>query len=60
MEYLDKVLTRGTIKWAIAGRSAEKLQNVKEEMEGDAKDAGIIVAQAGNLDSMREMAKRTK
>jgi short subunit dehydrogenase-like uncharacterized protein len=49
----------GEVKWAMAGRSAEKLAQVRDEI-GAPKDTPLVVADASDPASVREMVRRTK
>ena len=47
----------GSLRWAIAGRSAEKLQRVRSQMPGDACD--VIVANMTCAAALRGLAEQT-
>jgi len=47
------------LRWAMAGRSLEKLAQVREET-GAAPDTPLLVADAGDSASVRELAARTR
>lgn len=47
------------VKWAMAGRSAAKLEEVRDEM-GIAKDIPLIVADSDDADSLAAMASLTR
>lgn len=52
-----------SISWAIAGRSASKLEQTLAELEcaaGETKDIPIIIADSFNEDSLNQMTKSTK
>lgn len=49
----------GEVKWAMAGRSAEKLAQVRDEIGAPA-DTPLVVADAADPASVREMVRRTK
>ena len=49
----------GEIKWAMAGRSAAKLAEVRDEI-GAPKDTPLVVADAADPASVRAMVKRAK
>lgn len=49
----------GEVKWAMAGRSLDKLQAVRDEI-GAPKDTPLIVADAGDPASVKAMVGRTK
>lgn len=49
----------GEVKWAMAGRSAEKLTQVRDEI-GAPKDTPLVVADAADPASVREMVRRAK
>ena len=49
----------GEVKWAMAGRSLEKLQAVRDEI-GAPKDTPLIVADAGDPASVKAMVEATK
>lgn len=48
-----------TLRWAIAGRSAERLAAVKSEL-GLPDTVGVIAADSGDRDSLMAMASRTR
>ncbi|MEM9668440.1 MAG: saccharopine dehydrogenase NADP-binding domain-containing protein [Pseudomonadota bacterium] len=57
-EYLQKQYGNGSdVKWAIAGRSAEKLAAVRDEV-GLPADTPIVVANSDDPASLKEMANR--
>ena len=59
-EYLnERYGVGGDVKWAMAGRSAEKLAAVRDEM-GIAKDVPLVVADADDPVSLRAMADRSR
>lgn len=49
----------GEVKWAMAGRSAEKLAQVRDEIGAPA-DTPLVVADVADPASVREMVRRTK
>jgi len=49
----------GEIKWAMAGRSADKLAAVRDEIGAPA-NTPLIVADAGDAASVKSMVERTK
>ena len=49
----------GEVKWAMAGRSLEKLQQVRDEI-GAPKDTPLVVADAGDPASVKAMVERAK
>jgi short subunit dehydrogenase-like uncharacterized protein len=49
----------GEVKWAMAGRSAQKLAEVRDEI-GAPTDTPLVVADAADPASVREMVRRTK
>lgn len=59
-EYLNRQYgVGGDVKWAMAGRSLDKLNAVRDEM-GIAKDVPLIVADASNPESVKSMVESTK
>jgi short subunit dehydrogenase-like uncharacterized protein len=56
-EYLSQTYRK--LAWAMAGRSAEKLASVRDEI-GAPKDLPLIVADAGDRASLAAMARRSK
>lgn len=59
-EYLAKAYgVGGEVKWAMAGRSADKLAAVRDEI-GAPKDTPLVVADADDPASLKAMAERTK
>lgn len=57
-EYLQKTYGN-TVRWAMAGRSEEKLAAVRDEM-GVAGDVPLITADSADATSLSQMASRTK
>lgn len=49
----------GDVKWAMAGRSREKLESVRDEI-GAPQDTPLILADAGDPESLADMARSTK
>jgi len=59
-EYLNKQYgVNGDVKWAMAGRSEEKLVQVRDEM-GIPKDVPFVVADANNAESVKAMVESTQ
>jgi short subunit dehydrogenase-like uncharacterized protein len=59
-EYLNKQYgVGGDVSWAMAGRSQEKLEQVRDEM-GIAADIPLIVADASSPSSVEALVQRTK
>jgi len=59
-EYLNKQYgVNGDVKWAMAGRSIEKLNQVRDEM-GIPKDVPLIVADANDPQSVLDMVNSTQ
>ncbi len=59
-EYLNKQYgINGDVKWAMAGRSEEKLVQVRDEM-GIPKDVPFVVADANNPESVQAMVESTQ
>ena len=59
-EYLNNQYgVNGEIKWAMAGRSQEKLVQVRDEM-GIPNDVPFVIADAGNPESVKEMVESTQ
>lgn len=59
-EYLDKQYgVGGEVSWAMAGRSQEKLEQVRDEM-GISSAVPLIVADAGSPDSIDKMVQQTQ
>lgn len=57
-EYLDKQYgVNGDVKWAMAGRSQSKLDEVRDEL-GISENVPQLVADAGNPDSIDAMVRR--
>ena len=57
-QYLDRQYGR-SLNWAMAGRSADKLASVRDEIGADP-DTPFIIADASDLDSLRDMALKAK
>ncbi len=58
-EYLNKQYGSEGPKWAMAGRSQEKLESVRDEM-GVPKDTPLVIADASDTASLTDMVKRTR
>ena len=59
-EYLTQNYGAGSdLKWAMAGRSADKLASVRDEIGAPA-NTPLVVADAGDVSSLAAIAKRTK
>lgn len=59
-EYLTKEYgVGGEVKWAMAGRSADKLESVRDEIGAPA-DTPLIVADANDPASLKDMVARAK
>lgn len=58
-EYLSQQYAGSDVKWAMAGRSEEKLANVRDVV-GAAKDTPLVVADSSDPASLKAMAERTK
>jgi short subunit dehydrogenase-like uncharacterized protein len=59
-EYLNKQYgVNGDVKWAMAGRSQEKLIQVRDEM-GIPEEVPFVVADAGNSESVKAMVESTQ
>lgn len=50
----------GELKWAIAGRNEEKLNEIRKGLGRKAKALPIVVADSHDLESLRAMVERTK
>ena len=48
------------VRWAIAGRSASKLADVKKNLGESAADIEVIVADSSDKDALASLAKRTR
>ncbi len=57
-EYLEKEYG-GDLRWAMAGRSEEKLKSVRDEM-GVSDDVALIVADSNNPQSLSDMCASTR
>jgi len=58
-EYLADQYGNSDVRWAMAGRSADKLAQVRDEI-GAPVDTPLIVADSSNEGALRAMAERTK
>jgi len=56
-EYLNKQYAGSDVKWAMAGRSQDKLEAVRNEM-GISKDIAFVVANSNDQASLNAMAAR--
>jgi short subunit dehydrogenase-like uncharacterized protein len=59
VEYLARRYADGSVKWAMAGRSAAKLAEVRD-LVGAPKDVALIVADGSDVGSLRAMCARAK
>jgi len=57
VEYLIKQYASSNIKWAMAGRSLEKLQSVRDEI-GAPSDTPLVITDSNDLTSVESMVKR--
>lgn len=59
-EYLNRQYgTDGDVKWAMAGRSQEKLEAVRAEL-GISESIPLVIADASSIDSLESLVARTK
>ncbi|MEQ9144818.1 MAG: saccharopine dehydrogenase NADP-binding domain-containing protein [Parvibaculaceae bacterium] len=58
-EYLAKTHGDGSVKWAMAGRSADKLAAVRDEIGAPA-DTPLVVANADDPASLKKMVESTR
>lgn len=59
VEYLNNQYgVNGDVNWAMAGRSASKLEQVRDEM-GVSAEVPLVVADSSDLDSIKSMVERT-
>jgi short subunit dehydrogenase-like uncharacterized protein len=58
--YFAKSVTPGTLNWALAGRSPDKLQQVKSGLGPGFQTLETIVADSADQASVREMVSRTR
>ncbi|HBM87823.1 MAG TPA: saccharopine dehydrogenase, partial [Rhodobiaceae bacterium] len=58
-EYLSKQYADGSVKWAMAGRSAEKLASVRD-LIGAPADTPLIAADAADPAALKKMVESTK
>ena len=59
VEYLNNQYgVKGDVNWAMAGRSASKLEQVRDEM-GVSAEVPLVVADSSDLDSIKSMVERT-
>ncbi len=59
VEYLLEKYRDSDLKWAMAGRSAEKLAAVRDELGAPA-DTPLIVADSGDAEAQRKMAAQSR
>lgn len=60
-EYLQRQYgLNGELKWAIAGRSAGKLESVRAALGADATDLPLIVADSGDKNALADLVSRTR
>jgi short subunit dehydrogenase-like uncharacterized protein len=60
VEYFARNLKPGKLRWAIAGRNRQKLEAVKAEIGGPAKDVEILVADSQDQAAVDAMVSRTR
>lgn len=58
-EYLSQQYADGSVKWAMAGRSAKKLEEVRD-LIGAPKDTQLIAADASDPAALKSMVESTK
>ncbi len=58
-EYLSDTYKGSDVRWAMAGRSLDKLEAVRDEM-GIAKEVDLVVADSSDSQSLADMVGRTK
>jgi short subunit dehydrogenase-like uncharacterized protein len=58
--YLAKTYKGTSLKWAIAGRSKARLEEVRDSLGPDWKDLKIVVADGLDADAVTSMVRRTK
>jgi hypothetical protein len=58
--YLAKTYKGTSLKWAIAGRSQARLEEVRDSLGPDWKDLKIVVADGLDADAVTSMVRRTK
>ncbi|MCH8543056.1 MAG: saccharopine dehydrogenase NADP-binding domain-containing protein [Alcanivorax sp.] len=56
----DTFGTDGDLKWALAGRSREKLEQVRSDLGSQAVSLPVIVADAADEDSLRQLCQQTR
>jgi len=60
-EYLlERYGCGGELRWAMAGRSMDKLEQVRAELQPGDTDIPLLVADSGSLDDMLELAGETR
>ena len=60
VRYLAKQTRPGEVRWAIAGRNREKLEAVKTQIGGVAKDADVLVADSHEQAAIDALVARTR
>src|SRR5262245_7198923 len=60
VEYFAKHVQSGEVRWAIAGRNREKLEAVKGEIGGTAKDVDVLVADSRDQTAVDAIVSRTR
>ncbi|MBS1789258.1 MAG: saccharopine dehydrogenase NADP-binding domain-containing protein [Acidobacteria bacterium] len=60
VEYFARNLKPGELRWAIAGRNRQKLEAVKAEIGGAAKDLEILVADSDDQAAVDAMVSHTR
>lgn len=58
--YMTEITNQDDVHWAMAGRSKNKLENLKASLGEGASDIEVIVADAQDEDQLTQMCQRTK
>ncbi len=60
VRYFAEKLRPGEVRWAIAGRNRKKLESVKTEVGGAAKDVDVLVADSRDQTAVDAVVSRTR
>lgn len=59
-EYMIKQFSIDEVSWVLAGRSEQKLTELKNSLGDKAKDLPVIIADANDLEGLKAMCEQTK
>ena len=59
-EYMIKQFSMDEVSWVLAGRSQQKLKELKNNLGDKGKDLPVIIADASDLEALKAMCEQTK